>query len=357
MTYTIDSIAPRICLKCVGGSKAYGLDTPASDDDLKGVYLAPLADVLCGCAPTTVQDAKHDVQYTELGEFCRQLELNNSGALELWACIGQEQELLCAPWLREFLQQFQPLSRRCCHTYTANARAQLKRIAATHRKAVQQEPPPARLCDCCTVLCGASHTPLAAWCAARGLTHLQLAAAPVEGVGGLYALYRRESRYGLFGKDGTTIATPRLEAGSEPLGYLFADTALYRSRSRALAQYREWLAERNSARLQTAADLPAEEGLYDTKHLAHVFRLLHTAREIAEEGCIHVRRTHDNAFLRAVRRGEFPLSDLQRRAEEEIAALPPLFERSALPETPAMGDWPRALAELRLKLEPLYSTP
>lgn len=352
MTYDIDSIAPFICLKCVGGSKAYGLETPASDDDVKGVFLAPAADVLCGRAPATVQDAKHDVQYTELGEFCRQLELNNSGALELWACMGQEQELYCAPWLRAFMQHLHPLSRRCCHTYTANARAQLKRIAATHGKAVRQEPPPARLCDCCFVLCGAERRPLATWCAEQGVTPLQLAAAPVEGVAGLYTLHRRESRYGLFGKDGTAIATPALSPQDAVLGYLFADTALYRARSRAVAQYREWQAERNCARLQTAADLPPEEGLYDTKHLAHVFRLLHTAREIAEEGCIHVRRTHDNAFLRTVRRGELPLSALLQQAEEEIAALPPLFERSALPEKPDMGDWPRALAELRLNLTP-----
>lgn len=88
MPLNIDTVRPYICLDCIAGSKAYGLDTPTSDDDFKGVFLAPLPLVLAGQAPPLVQDVKHDRQYTELGTFCRELEQNNSGALELLACVG-----------------------------------------------------------------------------------------------------------------------------------------------------------------------------------------------------------------------------------------------------------------------------
>ncbi len=77
----ISSVRPYICLDCIAGSKAYALETPSSDDDFKGVFLAPLPMVLTGEAPHMVQDEKHDRQYTELGAFCRELELrkrNNS---------------------------------------------------------------------------------------------------------------------------------------------------------------------------------------------------------------------------------------------------------------------------------------
>ena len=113
MQLDISNIRPFICFDCVAGSKAYGLDTPTSDDDFKGVFLAPLPMILTGQAPSLVQDERHDRQYTELGAFCRELELNNSGALELWACMGGEQELSCAPWFRDVLGRYNFLSLRC----------------------------------------------------------------------------------------------------------------------------------------------------------------------------------------------------------------------------------------------------
>lgn len=350
MTYTLDSIFPFICLRCIGGSKAYGLETPASDEDIKGVYLAPLPDVLTGTAPATVQDEKHDIQYTELGEFCRQLMLNNSGALELWACMGQEQELLCAPWMREFFAGRQFLSKRCYGTYTQNALSQLKRIRSVHDKAVLHEPAARDLADFSAVLAGGQSTPLRAWAEQHGLMLTQLAAAPT-GTANLWALYHHPSAHGLFGKDGTNVITPALPQDAPFLAYLSVDADGYRAHRRAVKQYREWQEKRNAARLTTAASLPEGEGNYDVKHMAHVFRLLHTAREIATEGCLHVRRTWDNAFLRDIRAGRLPYSELCAQAEQEILDLKDLFEQSDLPDAPKESDKLfRELAELRLRL-------
>lgn len=58
MQLDISNIKPFICLDCIAGSKAYGLDTPTSDDDFKGVFLAPLPMILTGQAPTLVQDER-----------------------------------------------------------------------------------------------------------------------------------------------------------------------------------------------------------------------------------------------------------------------------------------------------------
>lgn len=350
MMYTLDSIAPLICLRCIGGSRAYGLETPASDEDIKGVYLAPLPDALTGEAPATVQDEKHDIQYTELGEFCRQLMLNNSGALELWACMGQEQELFCEPWMREFFAGRSLLSKRCYGTYTRNALSQLKRIRTVHDKAVLHEPAPRALADFAAVLEGGQSTPLLAWAAQRGLPLTQLAAA-ATGTPNLWALYRHPSAHGLFGKDGQNVITPALPKDAPFLAYLSVDADGFRAHRRAVKQYREWQENRNAARLNTDDALPEGEGNYDVKHMAHVFRLLHTAREIATEGRIHVRRTWDNAFLRDIRAGILPFSELCRRAEQEIAELKTLYQQSDLPDEPAHTEKLfRELAELRIRL-------
>lgn len=350
MIYSLDSIEPRICLRCLSGSRAYGLETPTSDVDIKGVYLAPLPDVLTGEAPATVQDEKHDIQYTELGEFCRQLMLNNSGALELWACMGQEQELFCAPWLREFFAGRSLLSKRCYGTYTQNALSQLKRIRTVHDKAVLREPAVRELADFADIWENGTSAPLLAWAERRSISLTELAAAPT-GASDLWALHRYPSVHGLFGKDGTTVITPALPEDAPFLAYLHVDTEGYRTHRRAVKQYREWQENRNAARLRTSAALPEGEGNYDTKHMGHVFRLLHTAREIATEGVIRVRRTWDNAFLREVRAGMLPYSELCARAEQEIRELKPLFNQSDLPDEPEHPEQLfRELADFRIRL-------
>lgn len=350
MPLNIDNLRPYICLDCKAGSKAYGLDTPTSDDDFKGVYLAPLPLVLAGQAPSLVQDEKHDRQYTELEAFCRELELNNSGALELLACVGGEQELYCAPWLKEFLGKYQFLSKKCYYTYLANARRQLKRIASTHAKAIEPEPQPAVASDFALVVVPGSSVPLAEWLERQELTLQQVSARRVSPDENLYVLYRHVSRYGLFGKDGTGVSCPAVPESAEPLGLMLFRAEAYAQQNRRCAQYREWAEMRNPDRLVTAAGLPSEQGLYDVKHMAHVFRLLHTAEEIAREGKIHVRRTWDNGFLRQIRAGQLPLQKLVQQAEEKMAALKELFEHSDLPETPQCGTLRRDLAELRIRL-------
>ncbi len=350
MSLNINTISPFICLDCIAGSKAYGLDTPASDDDFKGVFLAPLPLVLTGQAPSLVQDEKHDRQYTELGAFCRELELNNSGALELLACIGGGQELFCAPWLREFLGRYQFLSRRCYYTYMANAQRQLKRISATHSKAVEPPPAPAAMQDYAFVVQGASLRPLGPWLAEQGLGFCDVAARRLADDENLYALYRQSSRFGLFGRDATTISTPAIAPDAPLLGLMLFRAEAYSRQNRRCVQYREWEQKRNPGRLVTDASLAGAQGNYDTKHMGHVFRLLHTAREIATEGVIQVHRTHDNAFLRDIRAGRIPLAELQALVAEEMAALKPLFDRSDLPETPRIDGLWEELAQLRIRL-------
>lgn len=345
--YTPEGIAAHVCLACVSGSRAYGLDTPESDYDEKGVYMAPAEDVLTGRALKVVQDERHDVQYTEIGEFCRLLEQNNCAALELWACMGEPQERMCAAWFRDFLRGRRVLSKLCFHTFTGNAEKQMKRMNATREKALMPEPPAAAgLAEYAQALCAGEAVPLLAWLARQQMTQHDVVARPVAG--DVWALYAQHLVCGLFGRDGTCVAGREPEQGAAFLAYMVVDTAGWRAHCRRVAQYREWEASRNATRLNTDASLPPGEGTYDTKHMSHVIRLLRMAREIATEGRMHVRRTYDNAFLREVRAGRYAYSAMVELVEREVAELRVLFERSGLPDKPQMGDWMQDLALIRL---------
>ena len=49
-----------IVLKCVSGSKAYGLDLPHSDNDFKGVFVLPQKDLYANNYVPQVADTRND---------------------------------------------------------------------------------------------------------------------------------------------------------------------------------------------------------------------------------------------------------------------------------------------------------
>lgn len=60
----------KVIMQAVCGSRAYGLDTPESDYDLKGVYVSPTIDVASLKPPTqTVDHTDPDWAFHEVGKF------------------------------------------------------------------------------------------------------------------------------------------------------------------------------------------------------------------------------------------------------------------------------------------------
>ena len=105
----------------------------------------------------------------------------------------------------------------------------------------------------------------------------------------------------------------------------------YRSAKADWRQYQGWKKNRNPAR----AELESKHG-YDTKHGAHLVRLLRMGLEIARDGqCIVWRAGHDGDELRAIREGQWSYEKLLEWAAErtlELRQLKP--EDLAVPERP-----------------------
>jgi len=77
----------NVILNAVVGSTAYGMNTPTSDKDELGIYVAPLYDVLGLNGPQTVTDSLHDTNpdFTlhEVGKFVSLALKCNPSILEL----------------------------------------------------------------------------------------------------------------------------------------------------------------------------------------------------------------------------------------------------------------------------------
>ena len=72
-----------LIIKIVTGSTAFGLNTPTSDVDIRGVYVLPWKDRLRQDVGDQIADEKNDETYWEITKFFRELAKANPQALEI----------------------------------------------------------------------------------------------------------------------------------------------------------------------------------------------------------------------------------------------------------------------------------
>jgi hypothetical protein len=86
---------------------------------------------------------------------------------------------------------------------------------------------------------------------------------------------------------------------------------------------------------------------YDTKNASHLIRLLKMGIEFLRDGELHVDRTGiDAEELKAIKRGEWALDDVQKLAEELFAEGTIAHEQSTLRETPDVGRIEKVLVSI-----------
>ncbi|MBR2105114.1 MAG: hypothetical protein IJ933_07550, partial [Bacteroidales bacterium] len=71
---------------------------------------------------------------------------------------------------------------------------------------------------------------------------------------------------------------------------------------------------------------------YDSKNIMHCFRLIHTAREIAEGKGIILERTWDRQFLMDVRNHKYEYDEIITMLEEDKALMNSAIELSTIRE-------------------------
>ena len=276
----------NLIYRVVAGSQAYGLDTPESDLDVRGVCIPPRR-YLLGLSPFEQwehQEEAGDVVIYALAKFVRLALACNPNVIELLH-TDPRHVLFVNDYGRRLLEHRHLfLSKRAGQSFTEYAISQLRRIERHHRWIIN---PP-------------DHQP----------TPEEFAAWPAEG------------------------------------RYKFPDNDAYRAYQAALKhwnQYQEWQRNRNPAR----AELERQYG-YDTKHAVHLLRLLKMGMEILETGQVHVYRP-DLEWLRAVRHGLLSYEELLALAATYEARLGQLYDISPLPDEPDADAAEALVVELQEK--------
>lgn len=306
MHFDIDA---RTILLVNHGSHAYGLSTPESDLDIKGVCIKP-KDCYFGFTKKFEQHEKMaskgggvDSVVYSLDKFADLASASNPSIIEvLWVDPSDYRKVTKAgERLLSLRQAF--LSRKAKHTFSGYAHAQLQRIK-THRH----------------------------WL-------LHPADKPPE-----------RKAYGL--SDTTVVSKSELGAFQslaerEPEDYLPADIVTlfvrereWRAAMRHHQQYLEWKSSRNPRR----AELEAKYG-YDCKHGSHLIRLYRMCLEILQTGKVVVRRP-DRDELLAIKNGGRSYDSLLEEAEQLEAKCVAAYDTSPLPREPNRAELDREIVSI-----------
>ncbi|WP_373742192.1 DNA polymerase beta superfamily protein [Neisseria sp.] len=341
-----------ILLEAVSGSRAYGLATPESDTDIKGVFYLPRSLYYgLGYIPQ-ISNETNDIVYYELGRFVELLLQSNPNTLELLAsptdCVRHRSPLMDA---------FKPawfVSQACRQSFAGYALGQIKKARGLNKKIVNPMPSEKKtVLDFCHIVQGAGTVALQTWLDANGLTQRHAGLVNVPHARNLFALfYDADGSRGYHGimqkNSANNLALSSIPAGEKPLAYLSFNQDGYSSYCREYASYQTWQAERNETRYRNTA---AHGQGYDAKNMMHTFRLLETARDIAQYGEIRVRRDNRDELL-AIKNGAFGYDALLARAEALMAEIEALFDQNpcGLPEQPDRMQAETALVSVRGQL-------
>jgi len=334
MHLSIDDLKACRCIifEAISGSRAYGLATPESDTDIKGVFILP-EDLYFGFQYIDqVNDEGNNIVYYELRKFMQLLAKNNPNIMELLK-IPEDCILMETAYFKKIIS-YHYLSKLCHQTFANYAMAQMKKARGLNKKIVNPfDKQRKSVLDFCYVLHDGKSLALKDYLTKNQLDQLNCGLVNINHMKEVYALYYAEDAgyRGITRKDGANdVMLSSVDKDKQPLTYLSFNKDGYIAYCKGYKDYWDWVQQRNQPRYQSTISHGKN---YDAKNMMHTFRLLNMAEEIASTGNINVRRA-DRSFLLKIKQGEYAYEQLLTMANQKIEHISQLFSDSDLPETP-----------------------
>jgi hypothetical protein len=337
-----------LVLECISGSKAYGLHTPQSDTDVKGVFVLPKNMFYGLLTIEQVNNETNDEVYYELKRFIDLLIKNNPNILELLSTPAD-----CILYKDPVMNLIKPelfLSRLCKLTFAGYAQSQIKKAKGLNKKIVNPvEKDRKSVLDFCYVMVGQGSVALQVWLKHTGYKQEDCGLVNIAHMRDTFALFHNTQLSGghlkgiCSGFEANDVSLSSVEKGITPITVLNFNKDGYSSYCKDYKEYWDWVEKRNDIRYENTIDHGKN---YDAKNMMHTFRLLNMAEEIATEKMINVKRT-DREFLLGIRSGKFEYNDLVKMANEKIIRIDELYDKSDLPDQPDSIQAEQLLVELR----------
>lgn len=331
---TIEDLKEKglIILECISGSKAYGLDTPSSDTDIKGVFLLPKKDYYGLEYIAQVSNPTNDIVYYELGRYLELLSVNNPNILELLN-TPKSSILYKHPYLDDLKSEL-ILSKLCKNTFGKFALSQIKKAKGLKKKIVNPVGKERKnILSFCYVNYDQGSISL--------LKYLELNNWK-QGNCGLINIPHMKNMFGLFYNENINyngiikndisndIRLSSIPKEEKQKALLYFNKDGYSKYCKEYKEYWDWVDNRNEERYENTKSHGKN---YDAKNMMHTFRLLEMAIEIGNNKGINVKR-QNREFLLNIKSGKYEYEDLLKMAKERQDEMEKVFESSELPEKP-----------------------
>jgi len=297
-----------IILECISGSKAYGLDTPSSDTDIKGVFILPKKDFYSRNYIPQVSNETNDIVYYEFGRYMELLSLNNPNILELLN-TPESKILYKHPYLNDINSEL-ILSKLCKNTFGKFALAQIKKAKGLNKKILNPIGKNRKnILSFCYVNYGHGSISLLDFLKIKNWKQENCGLVNIPHMNGIFGLYYNvDIDYkGIIKSDlSNDVNLSSMPKGQKQEVLLYFNKDGYSQYCKEYKEYWNWVGKRNETRYENTQSHGKK---YDAKNMMHTFRLLGMAIEIAKEKKINVVRPN-REFLLSIKRGEFEYEEL-----------------------------------------------
>jgi uncharacterized protein len=339
-----------ILFEVISGSKSFGLNTPTSDTDTKGVYYLP-KDKFFGLEYIPqISNETNDEVYYELGRFVELLLKNNPNILEILAtpddCILYKHPLMERLKIEDFL------SKLCKDSFAGYAVTQIKKARGLKKKIVNPMAEEKKsLLDFCYILQGYNSVALPQWLDDNNYKQENYGLINMPNSKGMYALfYDAQNTLGYKGiiqKDNSNeVSLSSIPKTETAIAYLSCNQDGYSKYCKEYKEYWDWIEKRNDDRYNTNQQHGKN---YDSKNMMHTIRLLQTAEQILKTGQLSIRVPNREELL-DIKAGNREYDDLLEMADGLIASIESLYDTCTLPESPDLEKATSVLIGIREEL-------
>ena len=344
---TIDELKNKnlIVYEAISGSKAYGLDTPESDTDIKGVFILPESEFFSLEYIEQVSNSSNDIIFYELKRFIDLLYKNNPNILELLAT--PEDSILYKHPLFDRINPDDFLSKQCMSTFAGYALTQIRKAKGLKKKIVNPVAKERKsILDFCFVAYNQGSIPLIKYAELIKVDLSDCGLSRIPHMHEMYGLYHSKTAgfKGIMQKrTANEVSLSSIPIDMKPLALMFFNKSGYSTYCKEYREYWDWVEKRNDSRYENTISHGKN---YDSKNMMHTFRLLAMAKEIGESGEILVKRP-DREFLLNIKSGMFEYNDLVEMAERKLVEIEDIYRKSSLPVAPDYSIINKLLIKLR----------
>lgn len=337
----------RLLYKVIAGSKAYGLDLPTSDTDIRGIYLQPNEFRLGNGYKEQVNDDKNDIVYYEINRFINLLANNNPNIIEN-LFVPEDKILILDPKIRPLYDnRMKFLTKQIRFTFGGYSISQIKKARGLNKKIVnpidKERKTPLDFCYIFEKQDG--YMMLAKqWLKKHKFKQEYIGLSEMPNGIQLYKVYydhladmkNDNPRFageslnfrGIISDDGDEVRHSEIPKGFPLEGFLWFNKDGYSIYCKEYKEYWEWVNKRNPHRYND--NISHNQG-YDGKNMMHCLRMLDMAIEIAEGKGVNLVRPN-REWLLSVRRGEVKYEDIINLIEEKKNRMDEAFITADLPD-------------------------